>query len=143
MLPLPHESQDAEVFFEGPGLLIVGKDESVYAEIGRDAEPVVAVVGDFHGGPLGATVDDERQWCVSVGRGGVVVYRLQAPWADYQYWQPPNGQWWEIGQRPGSNLHFITVLYEGEKRFRIQPAEDSVPHQTLILDAGAGTWTED
>lgn len=141
MLPLPHESRDAEVLFEGPGLLVVGKDESAYAEMDGEAGPVVVVVGDFYGGPLGAAVDDERQWCVSVGRSGAVVYRLQPPWMDYEYWQPPNDQWWEVGQRPDSNLHFIAVHYEGEMRFRIHPGEDSASPHPVILDARAGTWT--
>jgi hypothetical protein len=137
---MPHESRDAEVFYEGSGLLIVGKDESIYLESNETDRPTVVVVAGFYGGPAAAAVDDEVRWCVSVGWTGAVIYSLKPPWTDYIYRSSPNDQWWDIGQESGWSNRFIAVQYEGENRFRLESGEDSIPSGSVVLDAQQRTW---
>ena len=52
------------------------------------------IVGDFYGSVDCACIDQNEKWCIS-GGNGIVIYRLESPYENYQY-NKNTTQWKEL-----------------------------------------------
>lgn len=70
--------------------------ETVFLE-GQELTGLVKI-GDFFPQPSASAINADETWCVTVGCG-IVAYRLEGPWEDYEY-RSQSKQWWEYRRGP-------------------------------------------
>ncbi|GAB3833779.1 hypothetical protein [Hymenobacter jeollabukensis] len=109
---------------ESPRYLIYHTHETAHLYI-KGSRRADVVIGGFCGDPQTACIAPDESYCVVAG-SGLVLYFLQAPFADYAYGQT-SANWREWGRTP-TDIYWIEAVYSPEPataiRFVVDPLDE-------------------
>lgn len=91
-------------------------------------------IGDFYGYPECAIIDKNEKWC-AVGGCGLIVYKIQEPFREYQYHCFWTDQWDEFG-RDASDVWWISKLEQisdNRFQFEIEPGGDHAGVYEMLI----------
>jgi hypothetical protein len=109
------------LLYRSTNFTVRGSYETVFVE-GRHLSQAVSV-GDHYGYPSAAAINRTERWCVSVSEG-LIAYRLEAPWREYEGSSDEfPDQWWEYGRDP--MIGITRVRPNGDNAFLFTMGPDS------------------